>query len=191
MKLTATATEKAKPKAKAYKLPDGGGLYLLVQPNGAKYWRLKYRYAGKEKLLAVGVYPEVSLKVARTRRDDARKLLADDIDPSQHRQAIKAAKVERAANSFEVIAREWFAKQSPTWAASHADKVIRRLERDIFPWVGGKAIAEITAPELLSAIRRIEARGAVETGHRAKENCGQVFRYAIATDGLCAIPLPI
>ena len=181
MKLTATATEKAKPKDKAYKLPDGGGLYLLVQPNGAKYWRLKYRYAGKEKLLAVGVYPEVSLKLARSRRDDARKLLADDIDPSQHRQAIKAAKVERAANSFEVIAREWFAKQSPTWAPSHADKVIRRLERDIFPWVGGKAIAEITAPELLSAIRRIEARGAVETGHRAKENCGQVFRYAIAT----------
>ena len=181
MKLTDTATRKAKPEAKPYKMADGGGMYLEVMPNGSKYWRLKYRYGGKEKRLALGVYPDVPLTLARERREEARKLLATDVDPSEHRKAANAAKSERAANSFEVIAREWFAKQSPTWAASHADKIIRRLERDIFPWVGGKPIAEITAPELLAVLRRIEARGAVETGHRAKENCGQIFRYAIAT----------
>jgi integrase len=121
------------------------------------------------------------LKDARDRRDAARKLLSEGVDPSENRKAQKSAQTERAANSFEVVAREWIAKYSPNWAASHSDKVIRLFERDIFPWIGGRPIAEITAPDLLAVVRRIEARGALETAHRARGNCGQVFRYAIAT----------
>ncbi|TQE99653.1 MAG: DUF4102 domain-containing protein [Spiribacter salinus] len=181
MPLTDTAIRNAKPAKKARKLFDGGGLYLEVAPSGGKWWRLKYRYGGKEKRLSLGVYPDVSLKDARERRDEARKLLANDIDPSENRKATRAAKVERAANSFEAIAREWYAKHSPNWSANHANRIIRRLERDIFPWLGGKPIADITAPQLLEVIRRIEQRGALETAHRALGNCGQVFRYAVAT----------
>lgn len=181
MPLTATTVRNAKPGEKIKKLFDGGGLYLEVSPRGGKWWRLKYRFGGKEKRLSLGVYPDVSLKDARKRRDEARKLLANDIDPSENRKASKTAKVERAANSFEVVAREWFAKHSVNWAENHADRTIRRLERDIFPWIGGKAIADITAPKLLEVIRRIEQRGALETAHRALGNCGQVFRYAVAT----------
>ena len=181
MPLTATTIRNAKPGDKIKKLFDGGGLYLEVSPNGGKWWRLKYRFVGKEKRLSLGVYPDVGLKEARDRRDDARKLLANDIDPSENRKAQKAAKVGRAANSFEVVAREWFEKHSANWSKNHADRTIRRLERDIFPWIGGTAIAEITAPQLLDTVRRIEKRGALETAHRALGNCGQVFRYAVAT----------
>jgi len=181
MPLTNTAIRNAKPADKTRKLFDGGGLYLEVTPSGGKWWRLKYRYGGKEKRLSLGVCPEVSLKDARNRRDEARKLLANDIDPSENRKASKAAKVERSANSFEVVAREWYAKHSPNWTSDHGDRIIRRLERDIFPWLGGKAIADITAPQLLNVIQRIEQRGALETAHRALGNCGQVFRYAVAT----------
>ncbi|BAZ94070.1 integrase [Thiohalobacter thiocyanaticus] len=181
MPLTDTAIRNAKAGDKARKLFDGGGLYLEVAPSGGKWWRLKYRYGGKEKRLSLGVYPDVSLKDARDRRDEARKLLANDIDPSENRKATKAAKVERAANSFEAVAREWYAKHSPNWSANHGDRIIRRLERDIFPWLGGKPVADITAPQLLEVIRRIEQRGALETAHRALGNCGQVFRYAVAT----------
>jgi integrase len=123
----------------------------------------------------------VSLKDARDRRDASRKLLADGIDPSENRKAIKSARADRAANSFEMVAREWFVKYSASWAASHGDRIIRRFERDIFPWIGGRPIAEVTAPEPLALVRRIENRGALETAHRALGNCGQVFRYAVAT----------
>ncbi len=164
-----------------YKLFDERGLFLLVPLTGGKWWRLRYKFDGKEKLLSLGVYPDVGLKDARERRDAARKLLADGIDPGEHRKATKATRVERAANSFEVVAREWYAKHAPNWADHHGDRIIRRFERDIFPWIGGKAIADVTAPELLAAIRRIENRGALETAHRALGNCGQVFRYAVAT----------
>jgi len=181
MPLTDTAIRKAKPEAKPRKMFDERGLFLLVSPKGGKWWRFKYRFDGKEKQLSLGVYPDVSLKDARDRRDDARKLLANDIDPSENRKAKKAAKGERAVNSFEVVAREWFAKKSTSWVPSHADRIIRRLERDIFPWIGGKPLADITPPELLGVLRRIESRGAFETTHRALSNCGQVFRYAIAT----------
>ena len=126
---------------------DGRGLYLEISPTGGKWWRLKYRFDGKEKRLSLGVYPDVSLKDARERRDDARKLLANEIDPSENRKAAKAAKVERAANSFEVVAREWYAKHSPSWSPNHGDRIIRRLERDIFPWIGGKPIAGVSAPQ--------------------------------------------
>jgi integrase len=181
MALTDIAIRHAKPSDKSTKLSDGGGLYLLLKPSGSRWWRLDYRYGGKRKTISMGVYPDVGLKEARNRRDEARKLLASDVDPGENRKAIKAAKAERGANSFETITREWFARNSGTWNASHGDRTIRRFERDLFPWIGSKPIAELTAPELLAAIRKIEKRGALETAHRALSNCGQVFRYAIAT----------
>jgi integrase len=181
MPLTSTAIRNAQPDEKPVKLFDERGLYLEVSPTGGKWWRLKYRFDGKEKRLSLGVYPDVGLKDARDRRDAARKLLADGIDPSENRKAQKSARAERAANSFEVVAREWFAKYSETWAASHRDRILRLFERDIFPWLGGQPIADITAPELLTVVRRIENRGALDTTHRALGNCGQVFRYAVAT----------
>jgi integrase len=181
MALTDTEVRNAKPGAKPLKLFDGGGLYLEVAPSGGKWWRWKYRFAGKEKRLSLGVYPDVTLKAARERLAESRKLLADGIDPSENRKALKLAGAERAANSFEVVAREWFAKYAPTWVEHHGDRIIRRLERDAFPWIGGRPIADIKAPELLAVVRRIEDRGALETAHRALANCGQVFRYAIAT----------
>lgn len=161
--LTDTAIRNAKPSEKAVKLSDEKGLFLLVHPNGSKYWRMKYRFGGKEKMLAFGVYPDTSLKDARTRRDDARKLLANDVDPGEAKKAQKSASAGRAANSFEVIAREWFEKSREGWAVSHAEKIISRLEKDVFPWLGGRPVAEITAPEVLSVLRRIESRGALDT----------------------------
>ena len=181
MPLTDTAIRNAKPDKKPVKRFDERGLYLEVSPTGGKWWRLKYRFDGKEKRLSLGVYPDVSLKDARDRRDVARKLLANDIDPSENRKAQKLAHADRAANSFEVVAREWFAKYSATWVSNHHSRIVRRFERDIFPWIGGRPIAEIAAPEVLKVVRRIESRGALETAHRALINCGQVFRYAVAT----------
>lgn len=181
MPLTDTAIRNAKPDSKAIKLYDESGLFLLLNPTGSKWWRFKYRFNGKEKLLSLGTYPEVSLKDAREKRELARKQVAAGIDPSEHRKAHKAAKLGEAANSFEVVSREWLAKFSPNWVSSHTDKIRRRLERDIFPWIGGKTIAEVTAPDLLSCLRRVEGRGAIETAHRIAQNCGQIFRYAIAT----------
>lgn len=181
MSLSDTAIKNAKPSAKPIKLSDEKGLFLLVTPTGGKWWRQKFRFEGKEKLLSLGTYPEVSLKDARQRRDDARKLLANGIDPSENRKAVKAAKADRASNSFEVIAREWFKRKSPGWAASNSSKIIARLEKDAFPWLGGRPVADITPPELLKTLRRVEGRGAVETAHRIKNYCSQIFRYAIAT----------
>ena len=179
--LTDTAIRKAKPADKPIRLFAGGGLYMEVSPTGGKWWRLKYRFDGKEKRLSVGVYPDVSLKDARERRDEARKLLAGGVDPSEHRKAAKSVRADRAANSFELVTREWFAKYSTNWAEIHSVRIIRRLERDVFPWIGGRPVAEVTAPELLATVRKIEARGALETAHRALGTCGQVFRYAVAT----------
>jgi len=179
--LTRLQIENAKPQAKPYRLFDGKGLYLEIAPTGARLWRFKYRIGGKEKRLALGAYPEVGLKDARGKLDDARRQLAANIDPGERRKAEKVALTERTENTFEAIAREWFALHSPKWAASHGGKVIRRLELNLFPWLGGQPIKSIAAPELLSVLRRIEARGANETAHRALQNCGQVFRYAIAT----------
>lgn len=181
MPLSDTAIRSAKPREASYKLTDGQGLYLLVQPAGGKWWRLDYRFGGKRKTLSMGIYPDISLKEARERRDDARNLIANAVDPAENRKARKAASADRSANSFEIIAREWFAKFSSGWADNHANRIIRRLERDIFPWIGNLPVAEITAQRLLEAVQRIENRGAVETAHRALGNCGQVLRYAIAT----------
>ena len=183
MPLTDTAIRNAKSGEKPIKLFDERGLYLEIAPTGGKWWRLKYRFDSKEKRLSLGVYPDVSLKDARDRRDEARKLLADGIDPSEHRKAHKSARANRAANSFEIVAREWFAKYSTRWATNHGGRIVQRFERDIFPWIGGRPIADITAPELLTVVRRIESRGTLETAHRALGNCGQVFRYAVARGG--------
>ena len=181
MKLSDISVRKAKPQAKAFKMSDGGGMYLEVSPNGSKYWRLKYRFDGKEKKLALGVYPDVSLSLARERRQEARKLLANGVDPSETKKATKAAKFEKSENSFEVIAREWIASHMANKAESHREKVVRRFELYIFPWLGNKPIADISAPQVLEVIKRIEKLGILETAHRALQTCGQVFRYGVQT----------
>ena len=181
MPLTDVAIRKAKPGDKPIKLSDEKGLYLEIAPSGGKWWRLKFRFEGREKRLSLGVYPDVGLKEARERRDEARKLLADGVDPGENRKARKAARTNLAANTFEVIAREWLQKFAGTMTEKYWAGVLKRFERDIFPWMGTCPISEITAQELLATVRRIEARGAVETAHRALSNCGQVFRYAVAT----------
>ena len=169
-----------KPKEKEYKLFDGGGLFLLVTPSGGKLWHFKYRFDKKEKKLTFGPYPEISLLEARQRRDEARNQLEHGIDPGAARKAQKQVETQ-SMETFEVIAREWHIKYTPTWAPGHASKVIRNLERDLFPWIGSRPINEIKAPELLSALRRIELRGALDTAHRVRTNASQVFRYAVAT----------
>ncbi len=173
--LTESTIRAAKPQEKAYKLFDEKGLFMLVTPPGGRLWRFKFRYGGVEKLLAIGAYPEVPLKRARERRDDARRLLADGIDPSAKRQAERAAQ----ADTFKAIALEWLAKQK--LADSTRDKAEWTFETLLFPYLGAKQITSITAPDVLVALRRIEAQGKHETAHRAKQRAGQVFRYAIAT----------
>lgn len=181
MPLTHIAIKNAKPREKAYKLADEKGLFLFITPNGGKYWRFKYRFAGKEKKLAFGVSPEVSLAEARQKRDKARKMIADNIDPGVVKQASKRATSIASENSFQAVALEWYGKFSTKWVASHGDRTLRRLEKDVFPWIGKRPISEIKAPELLTVLRRIEDRGAIETAHRIHQICGQVFRYGIAT----------
>lgn len=190
MPLNDLAIRNAKPSHKPIRLSDAQGLYLEISPAGGKLWRMKYRFGGKEKRLSFGAYPDVSLKDARERRDAARKMLANGIDPGEAKKAQKAAGAERAANSFEVVAREWFEKNRETWAPSHAQKIITRLERDVFPWLGSRAVAELTPPDVLSALRRIEGRGTLDTAHRAKGNISQVMRYAIATGRAERDPCP-
>lgn len=181
MPLSDTAIRNAKPKDKAFKLFDAEGLFLIVTPNGGKWWRLKYRINGKEKLLSLGTYPDTGLKVARSKRDEARAMLAQGIDPSARRQAAKDAAKAETDNAYEVIAREWYARHSPAWAPSNSVKVLARQVNDIFPLLGKRPIGQITAPELLTALRRIENRGAVDTAHRTLQDCSRIFRYAIAT----------
>lgn len=180
MRLSDRAISNAVYKEKSFKITDGKGLYLLVGKTG-KYFRFDYRFDGKRKTLALGVYPVVKLAVARALHLEARRQLADGIDPGQHRKTQKIINVEQAANSFEVVAREWFSKNSHIWTEGHSQTVISRLERDVFPFVGGRPIAQVNAPELLSVLRKVEYRGAIETAHRINQICGKVFRYAIAT----------
>ena len=181
MPLTDTACRSAKPEAKPYKLSDGGGLVLLVSLNGSKLWRLRYTFGGKENMLTLGSYPATTLKEARERRIECRRQIEQGIDPSALRKQEKRQSAEASTESFEAIAREWYAKYSPQWADSHGEKILRRLERDVFPYIGASPARSITAPQLLAVLRRIESRGAVETAHRAGQNCGQVLRYAVAT----------
>lgn len=179
MKLTDPIIKAAKPKEKPYKLSDGQGLTLLIQPNGSKWWRYRYRINGKEKMLAIGTYPDVTLKKAREMRVTADDLLKQSIDPSQHKQEQKQIAAIAAENSFESVARQWWNHWKHARTERHADYVIRRLEADIFPVIGNKPIHSITAPTLLMAIKKIESRGALDIAKRALSTCGQVFRYAV------------
>lgn len=179
--LTATAIDKAKPREKEYKLYDGSGLFLLVTPSGGKLWNFKYRFHDREKRLSLGIYPAVTLFDARQRREDAKKLLANGVDPGETKKAQKTAQGEQDTNTFEVIAREWHSKFAHTWVASHAQHKLERLERNVFPWIGKRPIKEITSPEVLSVLRRLEERNILDTAHRVRFECGAIFRYAVAT----------
>jgi integrase len=180
MPLTNLKVDKAKPKEKQYKLADERGMYLLIHPKGGKWWRLDYRFQGKRKTLSLGTVPDVSLKEARRKRDEARSILEDGADPSYYRASAKAF----GEDSFEAVAREWFEKFRGQWAQSHAVKILGRLEKDLLPWVGSRPIDAIEPPELLRVIRRVENRGALETAHRIQQIAGRVFRYGVAT-GRC------
>jgi len=181
MSLTDVRIRNARPQAKAYKLSDGGGMYLLVKPDGGRYWRLDYRFAGKRRTLALGIYPTVTLLNARIRRDEARRLLAQDADPNATKRARKRAAKLARENTFESVAREWIANQRHRLAHRYRALILARLEADIFPQIGSRPIAEIDAPELLDTLRKVEKRGVIETARRLRQICGQVFRYAVAS----------
>lgn len=180
MALTDIKVKTAKAREKPYKLSDEKALYLLVNSNGSKLWRYKYRIDGKEKHLALGAYPDVTLLKAREKRDEARKLVASGQDPNELKKAQKASRLDRAANSFEVVARRWHSKGKSKWSESYSKKVIQLLERDLFPWVGAKPVAALEAPEFLAVARRLEARGIVDTAHRAMQISSQVMRFSVA-----------
>ena len=186
--LTPSAVQNAKPRSTPYKLRDERGMYLLVRPDGAAWWRFDYRRpgTGKRNTLSLGTYPDVSLKRAREKREDARRLVADGIDPGEKRKAEAVA----GADTFEAVARECLAKFEVKRTAEHTARICRSLERDVFPWIGNKQIAKLGAPDVLSVLRRIEARGAIETAHRVRGNIGEVFRYAIATSRALRDPTP-
>ncbi|MDA8754753.1 integrase arm-type DNA-binding domain-containing protein [Luminiphilus sp.] len=181
MSLTNIYIKNAKPGDKSYRRYDEKGLYLEVTPAGGKLWRLKYRFGGKEKRLAIGAYPEVGLKAAREARDSARSLRASGIDPGEHKKLQKAAQTKHTDGAFETLAREWHAGKSRVWSTIHSKNVLDRLTRNVFPYVGNAPIEDITVPELLKLLRRIEERGAHETAHRVLGNIGEVYRYAIAS----------
>lgn len=183
MALSDTSIRNSKPAEKPYKLYDSDGLFIQVTPSGGRWWRLKYRFNGKEKLLSLGTYPEVSLASARSRREEAKKLLANDppIDPSENRKNNKAITKLNTENSFELVAREWWKSHMANKADSHKEKVIRRFEIYLFPWIGNKPINSLTAPQVLEVIKRIEKQNKLETAHRTLQTAGQVFRYAVQT----------
>lgn len=181
MSLTDTKVKNAKPAGKPYKLYDLKGLYLHVLPGGGKSWRFRYHFAGKERKVTLGEYPVVTLAMARELQIDAQRLLMRDVDPGEKKKQEKRAIKVAAADSFEAVAREWYVKFSARWAETHGEKVLLRLENDLFPWLGSRPISGIEADELLSILRRIEARGALDSAHRCRGYCSQIFRYAIAT----------
>jgi integrase len=171
----------AKPRDKPYKLSDGAGLVLLVNPDGSRYWRWNYRFAGRQKTMAYGAYPAVGLKAARQKHKEARALLEEGVDPMGERKKAKLVSRLAAETTFEGVGREWFEREKGTWVASHADRVLRRLERDVFPWLGTRPIHDISPQEMLAVLRKIQERGAIETAHRAKWACSQIFKYGIET----------
>jgi len=190
MPLTDIAAKSAKPRDRSYKLADGQGMYLEVMPNGSKYWRLKYRFDGKEKRLALGVYPEVSLLEARKARETIKDILRAGLDPSHERRREKLQKGLDRASSFEAIAREWHANKKDAWTTRHAERVLKLLERELFPSIGARPVKDVSAPELLAVIRNVESRGALELARKAMQAASQVFRYAIATGRAERDPAP-
>lgn len=200
MPLTDTAIRNAKPSDKPTRLFDGGGLYLEIAPSGGKWWRLKYRFAGKEKRISLGVYPDVSLAIARKRRDDAREKLAAGIDPSEAKRADKRAVRLAATNSFEAVALGWMDERKTVVEIGQYEKTLARFKNDVFPWLAKRPIAEIDAPEILAVLKRIDGRGARFTAHRVRSEISRVFRYGIkegyckadpAKDLIGAIPAPV
>lgn len=181
MALTDIRIRNAKAAEKAYKLSDAGGLYLLVTPAGARYWRMDYRFAGKRRTFAMGIYPLVTLSDARTRREDARGMLAKDVDPSSAKRAAKRTSKLATGNSFKAVACEWIDNQRLRLAPRYRALIHSRLEADIFPYIGARSVSDIDALELLAVIRKVEKRGVLETARRLRQICGQVFRYAIVT----------
>jgi integrase len=190
MTLKDITVRKAEPRRKKYKMFDGDGLYLEVLPTGAKYWRMKYYFAGKEKCLALGVYPHITLADARDRRAQARKLLAAGTDPGEAKKEAKRTATLRAANTFEAVAREWIGKRRHQWAPITTEVKVARLEKHIFPKLGNRPIAEITAPEVLAMLRVVEDKGTLETAQRGMQICAQIFMYAIATGRAVRNPVP-
>src|SRR6266699_628751 len=181
MQLTDIRIRNAKPTATPYKLSDGGGMYLLVKPDGARYWRLDYRFVGKRRTLALGVYPTVTLSAARAKRDTAKIDLAAGRDPSKVKRETRRATRVSAENTFEAIAREWLGKQRNRFVPAYFARLLARLQADVFPEIGSRPVIDIDAPELLVMLRKVEGRGVIETTRRLKQLCGAVFRYAIAT----------
>jgi integrase len=190
MPLTDTTIRNAKPKDKAYKLPDEKGMYLLVTPTGSKLWRLNYRFAGKHKTLAIGSYPEISLTNARAKRADARSLVADDIDPGEVKRNEKQRRETLAADTFEAVARDWFDRHLSKKAESTKAKVISRMERFALPYNGKRPISELTAPDILLLVRRVETNSSLDTAHRVQQEIGQIIRYAIQTGRAVSDPTP-
>ena len=182
--LTDAAVKKAKPGEKPVRIFDGRGLYVEIAPSGGKWWRWKYRFAGKERLLSMGTYPDVTLKAARDRRDEARALLQTGVDPGAARKAAKASTSASGVNSFETTAREFHEIKREEWSTAHSKRWLERLEKDVFPWIGSLEVPHVTAPVLLATLRRVEARGVRETVHSIQQACGQVFRHGIVT-GRC------
>jgi len=190
MALTDTKIRNAKPKSKPYKLHDRDGLFALVHTNGSRYWRFKYRFLGKEKLLALGVYPEVNLSEARERRAQARKILAEGNDPVQIKQESKRIALLNSENTFEAVSREWIEQRRDNWTPNYADAMLRRLKQHVFPKLGDRPIKDISPPELLSALRVIEKTGALDLAQRLLQAAGQIFMYAIATGRAERNPVP-
>lgn len=190
MPLSDTAIRNAKPKDAPYSLTDERGLSVQVQPSGGKWWRLRYRFEGKAKMLSLGTYPDVTLSKARERRDDPRRLLADGIDPGENRKAKKAAGQDAASNSFAVLCHEWLQSREGQIAQAQIDKSQARLEKDVLPWIGKKPVSSLTAPDVLAVMRRIDARGARYTAHKVKSEISQIMRYAIATGRAERDPCP-
>ena len=184
MKLNDAMIRAFKPSKIIQKIPDGQGLYLFIMPNGSKYWRYLYRFGGKQQTLSMGIYPKISLKEARAKHQDLKKIRDNDIDPSAKRKEAKIKQALALKNNFESVAREWFDTYRGKWGRSHAERIIRRLERDVFPFIGDKSIDALEPPELLSTVRRIVDRGAIETAHRALSECRQVFIYGVGA-GYC------
>jgi len=180
--LTDLKVKNTKPAEKQYKLFDGGGLFLLVTPTGGKLWRLKYRFGGIEKLMTLGAYPQITLSDARDKRVEAKKKIDAGIDPNEEKKAAKIKQIELIENTFQNIALDWHLKNQNEWTTGYAEAIIKRLKRDVFPVIGNRPIKEIRTSEILSVLETVEARGAIELTHRLKTLCGQIFRYAIASD---------
>ena len=190
MPLSDAKIRNAKPKPKPYKLTDGEGMFLLIHANGGKYWRFKYRFLGRERIMAFGTYPDVGIAEARELRAQARKVLAAGKDPGEAKKTAKRLAVLNNDNKFESIAREWHEKRKHEWKPSSASTALTRLESHVFPRLGHRPITEITAPEILSMLRVVESRGALDTAQRLMQMCGQIFMYAIATGRAERNPVP-